>query len=264
MNKRVFLIAEILLIAALLIYIIQNHGRGWNSSAESQIAAGTEETETTAHEDAASGPVEEPDDQESGPPAGAPNIDINSWEYLLANRWNSIQDYEPDLVEVDDGDGMFDRRAADALMEFVEAARDQGLDAYLTSTYRSYESQTYLYDLKVEEYGEDEAKTVVAIPGTSEHQTGLAADITDEYYDTMNESLEQTDLFQWMSKHCQEYGFIVRFPKNKEDITGIIYEPWHFRYVGKEAAEYIVANDLCLEEFVAMYKEIGTAENEEV
>ncbi len=272
MNRRVFLIAEIVLFVALLIYIIQNHGRGWNSAmqnpgSDGQIVADTEETENkesseqSGVEETSSDAAGDAAGTESGPPAGAPQIDISSWEYILANRWNTIDDYEPDLTEVDDGDGLFDVRAADKLEEFIEAARNQGLDVILSSTYRSYEDQSYLYDLKVDEYGEEEAQTIVAIPGTSEHQTGLAADITDDYYDYMNESLEQTELYQWMSKHCQEYGFIVRFPKNKEDITGIIYEPWHFRYVGKEAAEYIMANNLCLEEFVAMYKEIGTADS---
>lgn len=94
----------------------------------------------------------------------------------------------------------------------------------------------------------------MARPGTSEHQTGLACDITDQYYELKNSSLEDTALYRWMSKHCQDYGFIVRYPKDKEDVTGIIYEPWHFRYVGKEAAGYIMEHDLCLEEFLDLYK----------
>ena len=102
---------------------------------------------------------------------------------------------------------------------------------------------------------EELAADEVARPGTSEHQLGLAADITDQYYEYKNESLENTELFKWMSAHCAEYGFIVRYPKDKEDVTGIMYEPWHFRYVGKEAAAYIMEHGLCLEEFVALYAE---------
>ena len=105
------------------------------------------------------------------------------------------------------------------------------------------------------EIDEEIAKTIVAPPGTSEHQLGLAADITDKYYEFKDESLENTELFQWMSANCAQYGFIVRYPKDKEDVTGIMYEPWHFRYVGVEAAEYIMENGLCLEEFVALYEE---------
>ena len=94
----------------------------------------------------------------------------------------------------------------------------------------------------------------MARPGTSEHQTGLCCDITDRYYEMKDRSLENTELYQWMSAHCQEYGFIVRFPDGKEDVTGIIYEPWHFRYVGKEAAAYIMEHDLTLEEFLELYQ----------
>ena len=139
------------------------------------------------------------------------------------------------------------------MQEFVAAARAEGLSVYLSSGYRDYATQNYLYQRKVGQYGEEVAKTIVAPPGTSEHQTGLACDITDHYYEFKDSSLENTALYQWMSQHCQEYGFIVRFPKGKEDITGIIYEPWHFRYVGVEAATYIMENDLCLEEFLELY-----------
>ena len=104
------------------------------------------------------------------------------------------------------------------------------------------------------EAAKQEAARWVAVPGTSEHQTGLACDITDQYYEFKDSSLENTALYQWMSQHCQEYGFIVRYPKDKEDVTGIIYEPWHFRYVGVEAATYIMEHGLCLEEFVALYQ----------
>ena len=181
-------------------------------------------------------------------------MDITSWEFKVANLDNNIGDYTPELVVVENGQS-FDARAADALAEFIAAAREQGLSVYLSSTYRDYATQTYLYNRKVSQYGEEIAKTIVAPPGTSEHQLGLAADITDKYYEFKDESLENTELFQWMSANCAQYGFIVRYPKDKEDVTGIMYEPWHFRYVGVEAAEYIMENGLCLEEFVALYEE---------
>ena len=181
-------------------------------------------------------------------------MDITSWEFKVANLDNNIGDYTPELVVVENGQS-FDARAADALAEFIAAAREQGLSVYLSSTYRDYATQTYLYNRKVSHYGEEIAKTIVAPPGTSEHQLGLAADITDKYYEFKDESLENTELFQWMSANCAQYGFIVRYPKDKEDVTGIMYEPWHFRYVGVEAAEYIMENGLCLEEFVALYEE---------
>lgn len=183
-----------------------------------------------------------------------PDVDITSWEFRIANPETNIGDYAPELADTENG-LKFDARAVDALSEFMAAARAEGLSCVLVSTYRDYYTQQILYNNKVAEYGEERAKTIVAPPGTSEHQIGLAADITDRYYEYMNESLENTELFKWMSAHCAEYGFIVRYPKDKEDITGIMYEPWHFRYVGKEAAAYIMEHGLCLEEFVALYNE---------
>ena len=186
--------------------------------------------------------------------AKKPDIDIKSWEYVLANPWNSIADYVPYTEQIEDIS--LDSRIIPAMQNFVQAARNQGLNVYLSSGYRSYADQSWLFENKVQQYDGDEevAATIVARPGTSEHQTGLAADITDDYYELKQpEVLELTELYKWMSVHCQEYGFIVRFPKGKEDITGIIYEPWHFRYVGVEAATFIMENNLTLEEFHELY-----------
>ena len=148
-----------------------------------------------------------------------------------------------------------DVRIIEPMEEMVKAARAEGLSVLLSSGYRSYATQTWLFNRKAAEYGETVAATIVARPGTSEHQTGLCCDITDHYYEMKDASLENTEMYQWMSQHCDEYGFIVRFPKGREDITGIIYEPWHFRYVGKEAAAYIMEHDLTLEEFLELYQQ---------
>lgn len=183
-----------------------------------------------------------------------PEIDISSWEYVLVNTDNLLSsDYVPEVTALENGQ-YFDSRAVDALRSFIQGARDAGLSVYLTSSYRSYATQQYLFNNKVAQYGsEEEAARIVAIPGSSEHQTGLAADIVDQYYQYMNESLADTELSKWMKAHCAEYGFILRFPEDKQDITGIMFEPWHFRYVGVEAATYIMEKGLCLEEFVALY-----------
>ncbi|NCB51119.1 MAG: D-alanyl-D-alanine carboxypeptidase family protein [Clostridia bacterium] len=187
------------------------------------------------------------------PTPGIPDIDISSWEFALANGQHSIGDYAPELTEIEGGQ-YFDTRAAQALEDFIAAARAEGLSAYLSSAYRDFETQKYLYENKVAEYGETIAKTIVAPPGTSEHQLGLAADITDQYYQYKNESLADTDLFKWMVAHCAEYGFILRYPADKTDITGVMYEPWHFRYIGVEAATYIMENGICFEEFLDLYE----------
>ena len=138
---------------------------------------------------------------------------------------------------------------------------DMHVDGFTQMISQRTDLQKYLFEKKCEEYDEETAATIVARPGTSEHQTGLAADITEEDYEYKSAILEDTAMYQWMEAHCQDYGFIVRFPDGKEDITGIIYEPWHFRYVGVEVAKYMTENDLCLEEFVSLYRDIYSADN---
>ena len=194
--------------------------------------------------------------------SGLPDIDITSWEYVLVNASNNIGDYAPQTENLEGQE--LDHRIIQAMKDFVAAARAEGLNVYLSSGYRDYNTQSYLYNRKISQgYSAEDAARIVAPPGTSEHQTGLACDITDRYYELKDSSLENTALYQWMSQHCHEYGFIVRYPKDKsglttadaaDSVTGIIYEPWHFRYVGVEAATYIMENGLCLEEFVELYK----------
>ena len=248
-NRVIRVIVGVILLAVLVFCIYK---RLEASPATEDPAGETETVETQAAESSEPTPTPTPTPTPEPTPS-IPDVDITSWEFRIANLDNNIGDYAPELTEMENGQ-YFDSRAADALAEFIAAAREQGLSVYLSSTYRDYATQTYLYNRKVSQYGEEVAKTIVAPPGTSEHQLGLAADITDKYYEFKDESLENTELFQWMSANCADYGFIVRYPKDKEDVTGIMYEPWHFRYVGKEAAAYIMENGLCLEEFVALYE----------
>lgn len=197
------------------------------------------------------------------PYADKPDIDVSAWEYTLVNRQSLLSEtFMPELTSLENGQN-FDSRAVDALKAFIAAARAEGLSVYITSSYRSYATQNSLYNNKVSqlissegsrEAAEIKAKTIVAYPGTSEHQLGLACDIVDKYYEYMNESLADTALLKWMAEHCTEYGFVVRYPQDKTDITGVMYEPWHFRYVGTEAAQYMTKNKLCLEEFLALYR----------
>ena len=246
-NKALVIIGAVVLAALLvcLAVVIAQNARAQRAAEEERLTASVTPAPTPAITPTPA-PTPTP-----GPYSDKPDIDVTSWEYRLANADNSIGEYTPELDTVEGQ--KLDKRMTDAMKDFVAAARAQGLSVYLSSGYRSYDEQNYLYQRKVSQYGEEQAKKIVAPPGTSEHQTGLACDITDKYYEFKDSSLENTALYQWMSQHCQEYGFIVRYPKDKEDVTGIIYEPWHFRYVGKEAAAYIMENGLCLEEFLALY-----------
>ncbi len=243
-TKRIICIVTgvLMLLAAALYFVLLMPQNAMDEHERLELPVETAEEETS---------VEEVSGQQKKE-ADLPDIDISSWEYVLANAEHSIGEYTPELGEIEGQ--KLDQRILEPMQQFVADARAEGLSVFLSSGYRGFEEQQYLFNRKVEQYGEEKAATIVSRPGTSEHQTGLACDITDEYYELKDESLENTALYQWMSKHCQEYGFIVRYPKDKEEITGIIYEPWHFRYVGVEAATYMVEHNLCLEEFVALYQ----------
>ena len=187
-----------------------------------------------------------------------PDIDYDSWEVRLVNTDNLLEGtYEPELAMIENG-LYFDARASEALTGFIAAAREAGMSVYLASAYRSYATQEVLFARKLNEFkysgyaddaAEAAAKRIVTYPGASEHQLGLAADITDRYYTAMGESISETETAKWLLAHCAEHGFILRYPKDKQEITGIMFEPWHFRYVGKTAAEFIMQENLCLEEF---------------
>ena len=133
--------------------------------------------------------------------------------------------------------------------------RSDGVSLWIVSAYRSNEAQTQNYHGKIAEYeslGYSHEDAVIAtskyiaFPGTSEHSVGLAVDLN-----SLEESFEGTDAFRWLQEHCAEYGFIVRYPKDKIDITTINFEPWHYRYVGSNHAKHIMDNGLCLEEYMA-------------
>ena len=155
---------------------------------------------------------------------------------------------------------LFDARAAGALQTMLDAARADGMGVYITSAWRSRATQAGLYENRVyrfqlEGYSREEAEevgaTVVARPGESEHELGLSVDLVTDTYTSLDEGFAEQPEYQWLLEHCAEYGFIQRYPPEKSDITGIIWEPWHFRYVGVEVAQYIMENGLCLEEYLA-------------
>ena len=139
---------------------------------------------------------------------------------------------------------------ADALIALSDAAREDGYKLYLKSAYRSYQTQkTMYYNRLKKNKGKDDGW--VSVPGASDHQTGLGCDVVPRSWKdkSMNSKMAKEPECQWMAEHCQEYGFIIRYPEDKQEITEINYEPWHLRYVGVPAATYIMENGLCLEEF---------------
>lgn len=188
---------------------------------------------------------------------------------MLVNAKNPLPSgYTPSLSTVDksyyistDKDNQFDSRAAPHLSQMIYDARAAGVRLVIVSGYRSMAYQTENFDRKVSQYrakgygasaASSKAATLVAPPGTSEHESGLAADIVGADYKKIGDlsaDFDQTEAFAWMKKHAADYGFILRYPKGKTDITGIEYEPWHWRYVGKSNAEKMNGEGLCLEEY---------------
>ena len=175
------------------------------------------------------------------------------WNLMLVNsRYRIPDDYSVELIRLSNGEQV-DSRIYPDLQEMFDDARGDGYSLFVRAGYRSEEDQEDLMEDKIEAYrqegysqreAEHEAEKWVAKPGTSEHELGLAVDINAE---------GQTDgnrLYQWLAEHSWKSGFILRYPAEKEEITGIDYEPWHFRYVGKQAAKEMYEQDLCLEEYV--------------
>jgi D-alanyl-D-alanine carboxypeptidase len=149
------------------------------------------------------------------------------------------------------------KEAADALENMFKGARNDGLELFAVSGYRSYKRQNELYEAEVQSVGVDKAAQAVAVPGNSEHQTGLSMDISSQSAGlNLNEQFGQTEEGKWLAKNAHKYGFILRYPKGKEKITGYMYEPWHFRYVGKKAAAEIYKNNWTLEEYFEIVKKI--------
>ena len=178
----------------------------------------------------------------------------NGWNLILVNRDSYIpDDYQVELTELSNGKKV-DSRIYPELQEMFNDARAQGYGLFVREGYRTQEEQQQLMDEKIEVYenegkSKSEAKKLaeqwVAIPGTSEHQLGIAVDINA---DTTKSSSD--DVYKWLEENAHTYGFIKRYPSNKTDITGVINEPWHYRYVGKEVASEIYSQGICLEEYI--------------
>lgn len=185
-------------------------------------------------------------------------LTLVNWENPLPENWHS------DLAEIENG-YLVDTRIYEELSEMLSAMRAESLQPVICSAYRSEESQTALYHAEVNDYinqgfseaeAEEKARFWVARPGTSEHQLGLAVDIIDEGWMRLDQEQENTPVQKWLMEHCHEYGFILRYPLDKSEKTGIGYEPWHYRYVGKKTAGLIKNGGLCLEEYLEMLRVI--------
>jgi D-alanyl-D-alanine carboxypeptidase len=179
---------------------------------------------------------------------------------ILVNKQNPIDEaYKPDdltkikyfVSDRSETTRYMREEAAESFHLLVEKAAEEGLELKMTTAYRSYNFQKVLFDSYVEREGEAAANTYSARPGQSEHQTGLSADVSSPSVDyQLSNDYGKTEEGRWLAENAHRFGFIIRFPKGKEEITGYQYEPWHIRYVGLVAAKEIYERDLTLEEFL--------------
>ncbi len=187
--------------------------------------------------------------------------DATDWNLLLVNKTHRLaENLEMETKQIFSEE--VDARIYDNLVQMLEdGERDSDRQFLVCSGYRSVDFQQTLFDNKIAEIQAEhpeytyeeayiEASTIVAIPGASEHNTGLTVDICAMDFQMLIEEYEETEEAKWLKENCYKYGFILRYPKGKEDITQIIYEPWHFRYVGVEAATEIMTQGITLEEYL--------------
>ena len=186
-------------------------------------------------------------------------INKNDWKLVLVNGKHKIKENYDITVTPVGYTQAIDERCYDNLKNMINDCRNAGYNPVICSSYRSYEKQVLLFENKIKDFigqrytrkeEKKKAGTVVALPGTSEHEIGLAVDIVDVKYQLLEENQEKTETQKWLMKNCWKYGFVLRYPKDKQEITGVIYEPWHYRFVGKENAKMIMKNNLCLEEYL--------------
>lgn len=225
---------------------------------------------------AAPAPTEQPV-VETVPTEQPLRFDLSEWQYMLVNGDHSIDQYEPENLvylnmTADETDFQtsfnpnriaVDARIAQPLMDMALACKAAGLPVYLSSGYRSYADQAANFTRVCQNNGITDGKDsnghYITMPaGCSEHQTGLCCDITDYYQATKNSSLDDIPTLVWLRENCADYGFIWRFPSDKSDVTGVMGESWHFRYVGQDAAHYIMDNHLTLEEFWQQFGDSGS------
>ncbi len=245
-NIRTMITAVVIILIAGIAFGVYRY---WQNENEEQVITAIKDPQETATPTATSETVELPEEATT----------LGSYQYLLNKNSASLDaSYEPDdLVDpenVSSTSGVFTVRSevATQLQSMIEAASNDGITILVSSGYRSYEEQEQLYTSKANLLSESAALTACAKSGYSEHQLGLAVDLTDDA-ETPNQtvSFAETDAGQWLMNHAHEYGFILRYPDGKQSITKYDYMPWHYRYVGTDVANAMYENglDYTLEEY---------------
>ena len=215
------------------------------------------ESSSSAQTDKAS-LMPETEEAESEPEPISPAAS-EDWRLILVNASNPIPDDFTVELEMTRYGYEVDKRIVPTLEEMVQTAEQEGVNLLLCYGYRTLAQSQQLFEKQINRQmalglSYDEAVLAaakwVAPPGYSEHHTGLAVDIVTLSNQVLSEAFAQTDAAKWMAANAHRFGFVIRYPKDKQEITGIAYEPWHLRYVGDQAAQYMYENNLCLEEYL--------------
>lgn len=189
-------------------------------------------------------------------------FDESDWRYVLINKQHPIPDDYSFTLGTIKGNMQCDERILESLINMLQSAKEDGVNLVVCSPYRDYKKQQVLFERKINKYmakgysyleAYKLTSQTVTVPGASEHQIGLAIDFISDNYRVLDEGFGESDAGIWLKEHSYEYGFILRYPEGKEYITGISYEPWHFRYIGTQAATVITMNEITLEEFTDEY-----------
>lgn len=256
------LLTNLLLLFALALVLRAGAALSRGETLKGEDGASNEVTKEGEEPTGANG-TKEADDRGNTPgaetSAAGKSKKTEQWNLILVNPWNEVpEDYEVKLTRLRNGQAV-DSRCYPMLQQMMDDCRADGLNPYICASYRTMKKQKALFADKVKrvllegcpkDEAEDEAAKTVARPGTSEHQLGLALDIVDADDPQLETWQEDTPVQQWLMKNSWKYGFVLRYPPEKSSITGIIYEPWHYRYVGRQAAEEMYTRGLCLEEYL--------------
>lgn len=258
-RRSLFPILIFVLVAAILIFSLFKACTESGDTISPSPSLSPNDPQTSDAPPVVSAPVP-PESASAVPSDPLPTLDDAPWYLTLVNTDHPLpEDWSVETKKLSNG-LQIDARIYDALTCMLNDCKAEGLSPVVCSAYRTVTKQQELFDKKINKYMSDglsyeeayeAASTVVAIPGTSEHNLGLAVDICALDYQLLNDAQAETPEQKWLMEHCAEYGFILRYPKGKENITGIIWEPWHYRYVGVELAQAITDSGLCFEEYMA-------------
>lgn len=271
-SRRVALVLLLLAVLAGAAWQIWFHKPNSNAEEGSSVTEQLSQSSSRDEELSQAPPQSEPKFQSSSEPESesesasvsalepVPTSADGDWSLLLVNSTSPLPDNFNVKLETITDTYQVDSRIANNVRRMFNQAKADGIVLTVCSAYRSMEKQEQLFSSQVQQYL-DEGKTEkeadaitvsnTARPGTSEHHTGLALDIVTPDYTNLDDGFAETPAFKWLDAHAAEYGFILRYPKDKQGITNIIYEPWHYRYVGVGPAAEIKARGLCLEEYIA-------------